>query len=101
MKVVCYVREIMFRFSYRLCRISFCLCRDRLESCNLHLQTCSMKAPAVVYMPSPYQLMNKFAKSLATFFVPLLIYFDFESFLRPVAGPSNTASTRAIEEHES
>ena len=62
-----------------------------------------MNAPAVIQMPSPNQSMYKFSKLSATWFVPLVIYFDFESFLRPVAscaGPSNTANTRAIERHE-
>ena len=62
-----------------------------------------MNAPAVIQMPSPDQSMYKFSKLSATWFVPLVIYFDFESFLRPVAscaGPSNTANTRAIERHE-
>ena len=84
-KLVCYVREIMFRYSCQFCRNCFWLCRDVLEGYNLHLKTSSMNAPAVVHMPSPEQSMYKFSKFLATWSVPLVIYFDFESFLQPVA----------------
>ena len=102
-KVVCYLRDIVFRFCYQLCRNCFWLCRDELECYNLHLQTCSLNEPAVIQMPSPDQSMYKFSKISAAWLVPLVIEFDFESFLRPFAscaGPSDTANTRAIEKHE-
>ena len=61
-----------------------------------------MNEPAVFQMPSPDQSMYKFSKVSATWLVFLVIDFDFESFFQPFAscaGPSNTASTRAIEKH--
>ena len=53
-------------------------------------------------MPSPDQSMDNLSSFSATWFVPLVIYFDFKSILLPVAncaGPSNAASTGATEKH--
>ena len=35
-KVVCKVRDLNFRFGYRICRNCFWLCRNGLESYNFH-----------------------------------------------------------------
>ena len=85
-KVVCYVRRIYFRYCYQICRNCFWICRDGLESYNVHMTNCGNKAPAVIHMPSSDQNSYKFTNPSATWFVPLVIYFDFESFLRPVSG---------------
>ena len=93
----------MFWFCYRLCRNCFWWFRDGLECYNLHLQACSVNAPAVIQMPSPDQIIFKFSKISSTWFVLIVIYFDFESFLQTVAscaGPSNTANSRSNEKHE-
>ena len=54
-------------------------------------------------MPSPEKNEYKFSKHSVTWFVPLVIYFEFESFLKPVAGcdaATDQSSTLVIEKHE-
>ena len=54
-------------------------------------------------MPSSEKNSYKITNLAATWFVPLFIYFDFESFLRPVSackGPSDKAFTQVKEIHE-
>ena len=102
-KVVCYVRELDYRFSYNICRNCFWICREGLESYSLHLSNCCKNAPAVIHMPSSDNNSYKFTNLAATWFVPLVIYFDFESFLRPVStckGQSDKAFTQVKEIHE-
>ena len=102
-KVVCYVRGLDYRFSYKICRNFLLICREGLESYNLHLNNCCKNAPAVIHMPSSENNSYKFTNLAATWFVPLVIYFDFESFLRPVSsckGPSDKAFTQVKEIHE-
>ena len=43
-KVVCKVRDLKFRFGYRICRNCFWLCRDGLESYNIHTENCYLNA---------------------------------------------------------
>ena len=103
LKVVCYVRRIDFRYCYQICWNCFWMCRDGLESYNVHMTNCGNNAPAVIYMPSSDQTSYKFTNLSATWFVPLVIYFDFESFLRPVSrcrGPSSRAFKQIKETHE-
>ena len=102
-KVVCKVRDLKFRFDYRICRNCFWLCRDGLESYSIHTENCYLNAPAVIQMPSPDKNEYKFSNFSATWFVPLVIYFNFESFLLPVAGcdaATDQSSTRVIEKHK-
>ena len=102
-KVVCYVRRIDFRYCYRICRNCFLICRDGLESCNVHMNNCGNNAPAVIHKPSSDHNSYKVTILSATWSVPLVIYFDFESFLRPVSGcrgPSSRAFTQVKEVHE-
>ena len=102
-KVVCYIRRIHFRYCYRICRNCFWICRDGLESCNLHMTNCGNNAPAFIQMPSSDQNSYKFTNLSATWFVPLVIYFYLESFLRPVSGcrgPSSRAFMQVKEIHE-
>ena len=54
-------------------------------------------------MPSEYSNIYIFNKWSALWFAPLVIYFDFESFLRPVSACSlrgNVSSSSTIEIHE-
>ena len=54
-------------------------------------------------MPSPDKNEYKFSNFSATWFAPPVIYFDFESFLLPVArfdAATDQSSTRAIEKHK-
>ena len=102
-KVVCYVRRIDFCFWFRICRNWFWICRDGLESYSVYMTNCGNNAPAVIQMPSSDQISYKFTNLSATWFVLLVIYFDFESFLRPVSGcrrPSSRALTQVKELHK-
>ena len=58
---VCNVRDLKFRFGYRICRNCFWFCRDGLESCNNHTENCYQNAPAVIQMPSPDKIEYKFS----------------------------------------
>ena len=51
-EVVCYVRGLDYRFSYKICQNCFWISREGLESYNLHLTNCCTSAPAVIHMPS-------------------------------------------------
>ena len=103
MKFVCKNRELSFRFGYRICLNYFWLFRDELENNNYNTENCYLNAPAVIQMPSPNKNVHKFSKKSATWFVPLVIYFGFESFLLPVAAcdeATDQSSTRVIERLE-
>ena len=102
-KVVCKLRGLKFRFGYRNCRNCFWLCRDGLECYNINTENCYLNALAVIQMPSPDKNEYKFPNFSATWFVPLVIFFDFECFLLPVAGcdeATDQSPTRVIEKHE-
>ena len=102
-KVVCYVRELDCRFSYKVCRNCFWICREGLESYNLHLSNCCKNAPAIIHIPSSENNSYKFTNLAATWFVPLVVYLDFELFLRSVSackGPSDKAFTQVKVIHE-
>ena len=89
-KVVWKVRDLESKFGYRICRNCFWLYRDGLESYNIHTENCYLNAPAVIQMPSPDKNEYKFSNFSATWFVHLVIYFEFELFLPPVAGCDST-----------
>ena len=102
-KVVCQLRNTKFRFAFHICRNCFWLCEEGLAKLTAHMETCCENAPAVVRLPAPGKNLYKFKNLAATWFVPLVIYFDFESFLYPVAGCTphgNNSYTRVIEKHE-
>ena len=102
-KVVCQLRNTKFRFAFHICRNCFWLCEEGLAKLTAHMETCCENAPAVVRLPAPGKNLYKFKNLAATWFVPLVIYFDFESFLCPVAGCTphgNNSYTRVIEKHE-
>ena len=67
------------------------------------MTNCGNNAPAAIHMPSSDQNSYKFTNLSATWFVPLVLYFDFEYFLRPVSGyrgPSSRAFTQVKQIHE-
>ena len=102
-KVVCQLRNTKFRFAFHICLNCFWLCEEGLAKLTAHMETCCENAPAVVRLPAPGKNLYKFKNLAATWFVPLVIYFDFESFLYPVAGCTphgNNSYTRVIEKHE-
>ena len=102
-KVVCQLRNTKFRFPFHICRNCFWLCEEGLAKLTAHMETCCENAPTVVRLPAPGKNLYKFKNLAATWFVPLVIYFDFESFLYPVAGCTphgNNSYTIVIEKHE-
>ena len=84
-KVVCQLRNTKFRFAFHNSRNCFWLCEEGLAKLTEHMETCCENAPALVRLPAPGKNLYKFENLAATWFVPLVIYFDFESFLCPVA----------------
>ena len=60
-KVVCRVRDLKFRFGYRICRNCFWLCRDGLKNYNIHIENCYLNTPAVIQMPSPDEIEYRFS----------------------------------------
>ena len=83
-KVVCKVRDLKFKFGYRNCRNCVWLCHDGLESYNIRTENCYLNAHAFIQMPLPDKNECKMSIFLATWFVPLVIYLDFDCFLLSV-----------------
>ena len=102
-KVVCQLRNTKFRFAFHICRNCFWLCEEGFAKLTEQMETCCENAPAVVRLPAPRKNLYKIKNLAATWFVPSVIYFDFESFLCPVAGYTShgkNSCTRVIEKHE-
>ena len=102
-KLVCQLRKTKFRFAFNICLNCFWLCEEGFAKLTEHMETCCEKAPAFVRCPAPGKNLYQFKNLAATWFVPLVIYFDFESFLCPLAGCTphgNISYTRVIEKHE-
>merc|ERR1711894_183745 len=94
--------SIEYRSSFSICRNCFWLCRYDETVFNEHVSKCSENAPATVRMPTPHNNLYKFKNWSATWFAPVVIYFDFESFLKPVYGCQSNqyaASSQVLEVH--
>ena len=102
-KLFCSVMSIEYRSSFSICRNCFWLCTYSDETVlNEHVSKCSENAPATVRMPTPHNNLYKFKNWSATWFAPVVIYFDFESFLNPVHGcqsNQDAASSQVLEVH--
>ena len=59
-KIVCKIRDVKFRFGYRIWRNCVWLCRDGLEIFYIHTENCCLTAPAVIQMLSPNENMQVF-----------------------------------------
>ena len=102
-RLFCFIKIIKFRSTLHLCRNCLYLCHKDVKQFKDHFEVCGNNTPAVVRMPKPDNNLYKFTNWSATWFAPLVIYFDFESFLKPVAScaPSEErASSRPNEVHE-
>ena len=102
-RLFCFIKNIKFRSPLHLCRNCLYLCHKDVEQFKDHVEVCGNNPPAVIRMPKPDNNLYKFTNWSATWFAPVVIYFDFESFLKPVAScaPSEErASSRPIEVHE-
>ena len=98
-KVVCFVRLISFVFVIGSVEIDF----GYVENYNAHITKCGNNAPAVIHMPASDQHSYKFTNLSETWFVLLVMYFDFGSFVRPMSGcrrPSSRAFTQVNEIHK-
>ena len=104
LKFICEIKGCKYRTIARLCRNCFHISWSD-ETHEQHIQCCKDHEPALVVMPSAEKGTNRYEfKNLqALWFVPLVIYFDFESFLKPVDScPDNPSqsSTRVLQKHE-
>ena len=101
-KVVCQLRIPNFALRFIFAGIVSGCVKKALQSLP-HIWKPAVKMRRLLF---DYQLREKiyiFKNLAATWFVPLVIYFDFESFLCPVAGCTphgNNSYTRVIEKHE-
>ena len=83
-----------------LCRNCFHVCTNG-NTYKRHQVSCLQHEPAVVKMPSPEKNKLKFKNWQARWFAPVVIYFDLESIIQPVAGCQNvTQSTSVTEIHK-
>ena len=102
-KVICLLQNTEFRLAFHIYRNCFWLCEESLANLTEKMETCCEIAPVVVRLPAPGKILFKLKNVIATWFVPLVVYFDLESFLCPVAGCSphgNNSYTRITEKHE-
>ena len=101
-RFVAYFKGIAHRAAQRLCRNCFHLCTNR-ETYQNHVKTCSEHAAAEIVSPKESNTSLQFGNWKARWFLPIVLYFDTESYLVPIAttqlSPS-TSYTVAIEKHE-
>ena len=99
---VAYFKGIAHRAAQRICRNCFHLCTNR-ETYQNTVKTCSEHAAAEIFMPKQSNTSLQFQNRKACWFLPIVLYFDTESYLVPIATaqPSlSTSCTVAIEKHE-
>ena len=102
-KFYCFLRSVRYRGYPILGRDCFWLCYDCVTVSDEHVERCNDNSSNFVRMPSENSNIYKLNKWSALWFPPLVIYFDFESFLRPVSACSlseNVSSSSTIEIHE-
>ena len=101
-RFVAYFKGIAHRAAQRICRNCLHLCTNR-ETYQNHVKTCSEHAAAEIFMPKESNTYLQFRNWKARWFLPIVQYFDKESYLVPIATaqPSpSTSYTVAIEKHE-
>ena len=101
-RFVAFFKGIAHRAAQRICRNCFHLCTNR-ETYQNHVKTCSEHAAAEIVMPKESNTSLQFRNWKARWFLPIVLYFDTESYLVPIATaqPSpSTSYTVAIEKHE-
>ena len=80
-----------------LCRNCFHVCTNG-NTYKRHQVSCLQHEPAVVKMPSPEKNKLKFKNCQARWFAPVVIYFDLESIIQPVAGCQNVNQSTSVTE---
>ena len=84
-------------FQRVLCRNCFHICTDETVY-KRHQVSCLHHEPAVVKMPPPEKNRLKFKNLGARWFAPVVIYFDLESILQPLAGCQKENEATSISE---
>ena len=104
LRFVCEVRKQKFRSFLQLCRNCFQIHYNEIDH-KTHERLCKDHEPAVVIMPTAENGCHKFKfkNFQALWYAPIVVYFDFESFLNPVTTCMNNpqiSSSRVLEKHE-
>ena len=96
------IRGLSPRSGTVLCRNCFHICStDEIYQC--HVQSCLEHEAATIKMPPPEKSTLCFQNYQAKWFVPFVIYFDFESLIKPEQSCSNNPDgsfSQTIELHE-
>ena len=90
------------RSSSKICRNCFHVCYTA-EIYERHIETCMQNEAAAIKLPDETKNELQFQNYQSRWFAPYVMYFDFESLIRPVATCSNTSdrsSSEIIERHE-
>ena len=99
---VAYFKDIAHRAAKPICRNCFYLCTNG-DTYQNHVKTCSEHAAAEIVMPKESNTSLEF-RGMHTGFFPILLCFDTEPYLVPIATAQPSTSTSykiAIEKHES
>ena len=80
-----------------LCRNCFHVCMNE-STYKRHQISCLQHEPAVVKMPLPEKNKLKFKNWPARWFAPVVIYFDLESTIQPLAGCQNANQSTSVTE---
>ncbi len=100
-RLLCFMRKVKARPEYEWCRNCFNLTKNHGALVN-HLRSCNSHDVATIVKPTEEKKKLVFSNYQARWFVPLVIYFDFESILKPVSTCSNSltrSGTDTIELH--
>lgn len=92
------IKRKRYRAQDRICRNCFHISSSR-EIAERHELSCYRQEPAVVRMPPEEKSSFKFRNLKARWFLPIVVYYDLESILRPVE-PTEARSTQILEQHE-
>ena len=90
------------RSSSKKCRNCFQVCYTA-ENYERHNETCMQNEAATIKLPDETKNDLQFQNYQSRWLAPYVMYFDFESLIRPVATCSNTSDRRSseiIERHE-
>ena len=97
LRLVSMVKGTTTLYQRVLCKNCFHICMNE-NTYRRHQISCLQHEPAVVKMPTPEKNKLKFANLGARWFAPVVIYFDLESIIKPVAGCQNAKQQRSITE---
>ncbi len=98
-KFVCSMDSLHYKTAMQFCRNCLHLFGNE-EILKQHLKSCRDFEPASIQMPSEKSKEFKFNNIKALWFAPLVVYFDFESFLANPSEPSPTSNTEILEVHQ-